>query len=160
MLEQKLEDGDVIRLCRNGPEFVFAATGSIDYMNDSTVNFNPADFAGPGREGAEERGVKGVCRTLGRELERSSRRSTRAILFSAAAVCAALLLAGWYFASGPVRMAGSLASRPTVELDLGPIYSSLFHSYREKGIGEVRVRNTTSRAVSYTHLTLPTILLV
>ena len=147
VLEHKLEDGDVIRLCRNGPEFVFAATGSIDYMNDSTVNFNPADFAKPGREGAQERGVKGVCRTLGRELERSSRRSTRAILFSAAAVCAALLLAGWYFAGGPVRMAGSLASRPAVELDLGPIYSSLFHSYREKGIGEVRVRNTTSRTL-------------
>ena len=27
--EHKLEDGDVIRICGNGAEFVFAATGSI-----------------------------------------------------------------------------------------------------------------------------------
>ena len=32
VLECRLEDGDVIRLCRDGQEFVFAAYGSIDYI--------------------------------------------------------------------------------------------------------------------------------
>lgn len=140
--EHKLEDGDVIRICGNGAEFVFAATGSIEYMDDSTVCFDPVEFAEPAQP-AED-----VCRLLGRELERSSRKSRRAILLSAAAVCVALLLGGWYLAAGPVRMAGSLAGRPALELELGPIYSSLFHSYRENGIGQVRVRNTTSKALS------------
>ena len=147
VLEHRLEDGDVIRLCRNGPEFVFAATGSIDYMNDSTVSFNSADFMDQEKVEVEEAAVKGVCEVLGQELERSSRRSRRAILLSAAAVCGALLLVGWYFSGGSIGLAGSLASRPSVELDLAPIYSSLFHSYRENGIGEVRVRNTTSTAL-------------
>lgn len=154
IIERELEDGDVIRLCRNGPEFVFAATGSIDYLNDSTVCLDPAEFSSQGDpEGAaDDAGVKGVCRVLGREIERSSRRSRRVILLSSASVCLALLLGAWHMAGYSLPGAGTMVKQPSIELELGPIYTSLFHSYRDAGIGKVRVVNTTSRVLAPTAL--------
>ena len=148
--ECRLEDGDVIRLCRDGPEFVFAAQGSIDYMSDSTVSLDPAEFTESTDPGGavENESVKGVCKVLGKEIERSSRRSRRVILLSAASVCLALLLGAWHMGGEPLPEAGSLVNRPTVELELTPVYTSLFHSYRDKGIGRARVLNTTSKVLA------------
>ena len=150
VVECRLEDGDVIRLCRDGPEFVFAARGSIDYMSDSTVCLDAGEFTDltePERA-VEAESVKGVCRVLGREIERSSRRSRRVVLLSAAAVCLALLLGAWHMGGDPLPEAGSLVNLPAVELELDPVYTSLFHSYRDSGIGTARVVNTTSKVLA------------
>jgi hypothetical protein len=175
----ELVDGDVIWLCRNGQEveFTFGAPELPSLIATSTATYHRTGSIGsavrellPRRKDRRLVSASGVREFVAGTLEESSRRQRRTVVIVGGVVAsvlvfgfvllAALLIgvgAGGGGGSAPATASIGLvapSARPNmhIEVDVHPIFSSLFHSYREDGIGEIRVQNRGKETVADLHL--------
>ena len=164
-----LHDGDVFCLCQTGAEIQFTvgkpslpsilATSTQTFARTGSFESAVRELLPQQKKQRLSLSKTGVREVLGQELAENSRKSRRAILWAAAGLCGVLLagfvLLAWSLSRGPEPVVqGSpraetltpLEQEPPPEvglsLELEPIYSSLFHSYRREGIGSVQLRNT------------------
>lgn len=175
----ELAEGDVIWLCRNGQEveFTFGAPELPTLIATSTAMYRRTGSIGsavreilPRRKDRRLVSASGVREFVAGTLEESSRRQRRTVVVVGGVVASVLvfgfvvlaaLLSGGVMnegaGSGPATASigsGTPSTRPNmhIEVDVRPIFSSLFHSYREDGIGEIRVENRGKERVADLHL--------
>jgi len=176
-----LQDGDVFCLCQTGPEIEFTrgdvklpslfATSTQTLVRTRSIESAVRELL-PSRS-KTSRGVvsaTGVREIVGAQLEESSRKSRRAVLVVGGGVAAAVLVGFALVAIVLLKGGGPGGSTPSdlsvagvsgvsstadirLEFDLRPVFSSLYHSYREDGIGSVRVLNAGDATLENTQLT-------
>lgn len=159
-----LREGDAIRLASGGPELRFTCrAGDVDLGGTSatrTVARSGSIVAmlrellpqAGGRGAVTDSGVRRLVDERARELVTASKRSgvrwalIASALFVVCGAAAAIMVAFVLDTRGdssqsPAQVA-ALSSTPwhgRLELDVRPLYGSLFHSYRERAIGTVRI---------------------
>ncbi|MEM7231231.1 MAG: FHA domain-containing protein [Planctomycetota bacterium] len=152
-----LREGDILCLALSGPELqlTFGKPKLPSILKTCTSTLSRSGTLSALREifPSGSRGavsVSGVRAAIDAGLERASRKSRHMVLAMSGAVLVVLMaLVGMQIAqyqreadaTDPAEAVRELASRVELDLKLDSIYGSLFHSYRDRALGSVRITN-------------------
>jgi tetratricopeptide (TPR) repeat protein len=156
-----LEEGDVFCLCQAGPEIQFTLGSPTlpSLFTTSTSTFARTKSLGNAiRELLPQAASKlalsstGISRLFDNKLEEVSRRARRTVLIASVAVASVILMGlaalGFHLAGRPGGEETKVTAAVRLELELEPIYSSLFLSYRDQPIGKAQVTNLGTASLS------------